>query len=48
MFFTLVPFFTNFIFMGCFEVGTVDLIEDLILLMMILDIIMTESASLFT
>ena len=39
LFFTLVPFFTNFIFMGCFEVGTEDLmflIEDLILLMMIL------------
>ena len=37
-FFTLVPFFTNFILMGCFEVGTEDLmflIEDLILLMII-------------
>ena len=33
--FTLVPFFTNFIFIGCFELGTEDLvvlIEDLILL----------------
>ena len=33
------PFFTNFILMGCFEVGTVDLmllIEDLMLLMIIL------------
>ena len=39
LFFPLVPFFTNFIFMGCFEVGIEDLmflIEDLILLMMIL------------
>ena len=39
LFFPVVPFFTNFIFMGCFEVGTEDLmflIEDLILLMMIL------------
>ena len=38
-FLTLVPLSTNFIFMGCFEVGTEDLmflIEDLILLMMIL------------
>ena len=37
--FTLVPFFTNFIFMGCFEVRTEDLlvlIEDLILLIVIL------------
>ena len=37
--FTLVPFFTNFIFMGCFEVGTEDLMfltEDRILLMTIL------------
>ena len=36
LFFTLVPFVTNFIFMGCFEVGTEDLmflIEDIILLM---------------
>ena len=39
LFFTLVLFFTNFIFIGCFEVETEDLIfltEDLILLMMIL------------
>ena len=39
LFFTLVPFLTNFIFMGCFEVGTEDLmflIEDLILLMVVL------------
>ena len=38
LFFNLVPFFTNFIFLGCFEVGTVDLvflIKDLILTMMI-------------
>ena len=37
--FTLVPFFTNFILIGYFEVGTVDLkllIEDLMLVMMIL------------
>ena len=39
LFFPLVRFFTIFIFMGCFEVGTVDLmllIEDLILIMIIL------------
>ena len=39
LFFILVPFFTNFIFMGCFEVGTEDLMfltEDRILLMTIL------------
>ena len=39
LFFTLVPFLTNFIFMGYFEVGTEDLmflIEDLILLMVVL------------
>ena len=38
LFFNLVPFFTNFIFLGCFEVGTIDLvflIKDLILTMMI-------------
>ena len=37
--FTLVPFFTNFVFMGCFELATEDLIvliEDLILLIIIL------------
>ena len=37
--FTLVPFFTNFVFTGCFELGTEDLIvliEDLILLVIIL------------
>ena len=36
LFFTLIPFVRNFIFMGCFEVGTEDLmflIEDIILLM---------------
>ena len=35
----MVPFLTNFIFMDCFEVGTVDLIslmKDLILVMIIL------------
>ena len=39
LFFTLVPFFTNFIFIGYFGVGTEDLMfltEDLILLMIIL------------
>ena len=39
LFFTLVPFFTNFILMGGFEAGTLDLmflIEDLMLVMMIL------------
>ena len=38
-FLTLVNFFPNFIFMGCFEVGTEDLmvlIKDLILLIIIL------------
>ena len=48
LFFTLVPFFTNFIFMGFFEIGTEDfmfLTENLILLMIILRtlIVMTES-----
>ena len=39
LFFTLVSLFTNFIFMGCFEVGSeglMFLIDDLILLMIIL------------
>ena len=38
-FFNLVPLFTNFIFMGCFEGGTEDLMvlfKDLILLIIIL------------
>ena len=39
LFLTLVPFFTDFIFMSCFEVGTVDLMvlqKKSVLLMMIL------------
>ena len=50
LFFTLVPFFTNFIFMGCFEVGTEDLMlltEDLILLMMILKTLSWQKMNLY-
>ena len=49
LFFTLVPFLTNFIFMGCFEVGTEDLIcliEDLVLLMMILKTLSWQTVNL--
>ena len=49
MFFTLVPFSTNVIFMGCFEVGTEDLmflIEDLILLIMIFKTLSLQKVNL--